>query len=95
MLDHWRRSTRCFIFAAIAHGPWSFALFRFIGGLGIGASTIAAPGYLSEIAPAKSRGWLVALFDGDFSAVGAACALIYALGMIVAFSIPKAADEAS
>jgi SHS family sialic acid transporter-like MFS transporter len=40
-------------------------------------------------------GWLVALFDGDYSAVGAACALIYALGMIVAFSIPKPAEEAA
>lgn len=40
-----------------------------------------------------AAGWLVALFDGDYSAVGAACAMIYALGMIVAFSIPKPADE--
>ena len=42
-----------------------------------------------------AAGWLVGLFDGDFSAVGAACALIYALGMIVAFWIPKTADEAN
>lgn len=41
-----------------------------------------------------AAGSLVALFDGDFAAVGAACALIYALGMIVAFAIPKAAEEA-
>jgi len=49
--------------AAFAIGPYSFAFFRFIGGLGIGASTIAAPTYVSEIAPAKNRGRLVALYQ--------------------------------
>ncbi len=48
---------------AFATGPYSFAFFRFIGGLGIGASTIAAPTYVSEIAPAKNRGRLVALYQ--------------------------------
>ena len=41
-----------------------------------------------------AAGSLVAFFDGDFSAVGAACAMIYALGMVVAFWIPKTADDA-
>ncbi|MFN8395015.1 MAG: sugar porter family MFS transporter [Bacteroidia bacterium] len=49
--------------AGLAADPWSFALFRFIGGLGIGASTIAAPAYISEIAPARSRGRLVATYQ--------------------------------
>lgn len=49
--------------AGLAVDPWSFALFRFIGGLGIGASTIAAPAYISEIAPARSRGRLVATYQ--------------------------------
>ena len=40
-----------------------FAAFRFIGGLGVGASTIAAPAYISEIAPAKDRGKLVAFYQ--------------------------------
>jgi SP family arabinose:H+ symporter-like MFS transporter len=40
-----------------------FSIFRFIGGIGIGASTIAAPTYVSEIAPAKDRGKLVALYQ--------------------------------
>ncbi|MFH1195742.1 MAG: sugar porter family MFS transporter [bacterium] len=48
---------------AFSIGPISFAFFRFIGGLGIGASTIAAPAYVSEIAPAKNRGKLVALYQ--------------------------------
>ena len=48
---------------AFANDPLLFAFFRFIGGLGIGASTIAAPTYVSEIAPAKDRGKLVALYQ--------------------------------
>lgn len=43
---------------------WSlFLVFRFLGGLGVGASSVAAPMYITEIAPAKSRGRLVALFQ--------------------------------
>lgn len=49
--------------AAWANDPWIFAIFRFIGGLGIGASTIAAPAYISEIAPARRRGRLVAMYQ--------------------------------
>jgi len=49
--------------SALASTPLSFAFFRFIGGLGIGTSTIAAPGYVSEIAHAKNRGKLVALYQ--------------------------------
>lgn len=48
---------------ALAAGPYMFAFFRFLGGLGIGVSTIAAPTYVSEIAPAKKRGRLVALYQ--------------------------------
>jgi sugar porter (SP) family MFS transporter len=49
--------------SAFANNPITFAAFRFLGGLGIGASTIAAPAYISEIAPAKNRGRLVALYQ--------------------------------
>ena len=49
--------------AALSDDPWVFAFFRFIGGLAIGASTIAAPAYVSEIAPANNRGRLVALYQ--------------------------------
>ena len=38
-------------------------LFRFLGGLGIGASSVVAPIYISEIAPAKHRGKLVISFQ--------------------------------
>ncbi len=49
--------------SAFANNPFVFAAFRFIGGLGVGASTIAAPAYISEIAPAKDRGRLVAFYQ--------------------------------
>lgn len=48
---------------AFSNDPYIFAFFRFIGGLGVGASTIAAPTYVSEIAPANQRGRLVALYQ--------------------------------
>jgi len=42
---------------------YSFILSRFIGGLGIGVSTIAAPLYISEIAPPAYRGRLAGMFQ--------------------------------
>ncbi|MFN0275277.1 MAG: sugar porter family MFS transporter, partial [Chitinophagales bacterium] len=51
------------ICSAVVNDPYTFAFFRFIGGLGIGASTIAAPAYISEIAPALKRGRLVAMYQ--------------------------------
>ena len=42
---------------------WSFFTFRFIGGIGIGISTIAAPLFISEISPAGDRGKLTGLFQ--------------------------------
>jgi sugar porter (SP) family MFS transporter len=41
----------------------SFYVFRFIGGLAIGASSVLAPVYISEIAPAERRGALTGLFQ--------------------------------
>ncbi len=49
--------------SAFSNDPFTFAFFRFLGGLGVGASTIAAPAYISEIAPAKNRGKLVGLYQ--------------------------------
>ena len=49
--------------SALANDPISFAIFRFIGGVGVGISGIAAPAYISEIAPAKNRGRLVGLYQ--------------------------------
>jgi sugar porter (SP) family MFS transporter len=48
---------------ALAPGPYIFSLFRFIGGLGIGVSSVAAPTYISEISTPNNRGKLVALYQ--------------------------------
>jgi sugar porter (SP) family MFS transporter len=41
----------------------SFYVFRFIGGLAIGASSVLAPVYIAELAPADRRGMLTGLFQ--------------------------------
>ena len=48
---------------AFAFNWYSFVLARFIGGLGIGASSVLGPMYIAEIAPAKQRGKLVGFFQ--------------------------------
>ncbi|MDB6155965.1 MAG: xylE [Chthoniobacteraceae bacterium] len=42
---------------------YSFIAARFIGGIGIGISTVVAPLYISEIAPAAHRGRLAGMFQ--------------------------------
>ncbi|MBV9223214.1 MAG: sugar porter family MFS transporter [Acidobacteriaceae bacterium] len=48
---------------AIAWDWYSLLVFRFIGGLGIGGSSVLGPMYIAEIAPAKWRGRLVGFFQ--------------------------------
>jgi sugar porter (SP) family MFS transporter len=56
-----------FLFAslgtAVATNWYLFVVLRFVGGLGVGVSSVIAPIYISEIAPAKARGRLVILFQ--------------------------------
>jgi len=56
-----------YVISAVGCGlAWSwpsFLLFRFVGGLGIGASSVLGPVYIAELAPAKWRGRLVAAFQ--------------------------------
>lgn len=49
--------------SALAQDVWQLMFFRFIGGLGVGASSVVAPMYISEISPAEQRGRLTALFQ--------------------------------
>lgn len=49
--------------SALAPDVYWLMFFRFIGGLGVGASSVAAPMYITEIAPTESRGRLTALFQ--------------------------------
>jgi MFS transporter, sugar porter (SP) family len=49
--------------SALANDWTIFILFRFLGGIGVGVSSVTAPIYISEISPAASRGKLVGLFQ--------------------------------
>ncbi len=49
--------------SAIAGSVFSFIVFRLLGGLAVGASSVAGPMYISEISPAKVRGRMTALFQ--------------------------------
>ena len=49
--------------SSISTDPITFAFFRFIGGVGIGISTIAAPAYISEISAPNERGKLVGYYQ--------------------------------
>ncbi|MEM9280590.1 MAG: sugar porter family MFS transporter [Verrucomicrobiota bacterium] len=51
------------IWSALATDVYSFMAARFIGGLGVGISTVAAPLFISEIAPPERRGRLAGMFQ--------------------------------
>ena len=48
---------------AFAWNWYALVIFRFIGGLGVGGSSVLGPMYIAEIAPAKLRGRLVGVFQ--------------------------------
>ena len=56
-----------YVVSAIGCGlAWNwpaFMVFRFVGGLGIGASSVLGPVYIAELSPAKWRGRLVGTFQ--------------------------------
>ncbi len=49
--------------SALAQDPYTFSFFRFIGGVGIGVSSVVAPTYISEISTPATRGRLGALYQ--------------------------------
>lgn len=49
--------------SGLAPDPYSFSFFRFLGGLGVGASSVAAPIYISEITSPQNRGKLGAMYQ--------------------------------
>jgi len=71
--DRFGRKTTLYIIAALylvsslgtalATNWYIFLFFRLMGGLGVGASSVTAPIYISEISPADKRGKLVGLFQ--------------------------------
>ena len=48
---------------ALADNWYVFLVFRLLGGLGVGISSVTAPIYISEVSPADRRGRLVGLFQ--------------------------------
>ena len=51
------------VWSGLAPEEYSLMVARFIGGVGVGISTVAAPLYIAEISPAKTRGRLAGLFQ--------------------------------
>jgi SP family arabinose:H+ symporter-like MFS transporter len=51
------------VWSGLAPDVWSLIIARFIGGLGVGISTITAPLYISEISPPERRGRLTGMFQ--------------------------------
>ena len=51
------------VWAGLAPDVYSFIIARFIGGVGVGISTIAAPLFISEISPPERRGRLAGMFQ--------------------------------
>lgn len=59
--------------SGVATGSAEFVFYRVIGGLAVGAASVLAPAYISEVAPARYRGALatvqqVAIISGLFAA---------------------------
>lgn len=48
---------------AVAQQWLLFVIFRFLGGIAVGASSVVGPMYIAEISPAKSRGRLAGMFQ--------------------------------
>lgn len=51
------------VWSAFANDVYGFMMARFLGGIAIGVSTVAAPLYISEISPPESRGRLAGMFQ--------------------------------
>ena len=51
------------LWSALSPDLTQLVIARFIGGIGVGISSVVAPLYLTEIAPAKMRGQVVAAFQ--------------------------------
>lgn len=49
--------------SALATDPYMFSFFRFVGGVGVGVSSVVAPTYIAEISTSSIRGRLVALYQ--------------------------------
>lgn len=70
--------------------PWSFALFRFLTGLGIGGEYAAINSAIDELIPARYRGWSDLAINGSFwigASLGAAGSLLVLNSTLVSPSV--------
>src|SRR5678815_1514500 len=64
---------------AFSWNLWSFALFRFLTGAGIGGEYAAINSTIQELIPARVRGWTDLVINGSFwvgAALGAVAAIV-------------------
>ena len=64
---------------ALSWNVWSYALFRFLTGAGIGGEYTAINSTIQELVPARYRGWTDLVINGSFwigAAIGAVSAII-------------------
>jgi MFS family permease len=64
---------------ALSWNIWSFALFRFLTGAGIGGEYTAINSAIQELVPARYRGWTDLVINGSFwigAALGAAASIV-------------------
>jgi MFS family permease len=108
LTDRWGRKKLFFITltvylcataaTAFSWNLWSFALFRFLTGAGIGGEYTAINSTIQELVPARVRGWTDLVINGSFwigAAIGAAATIVlldpdvlgYELGWRAAFLI--------
>jgi sugar porter (SP) family MFS transporter len=66
----------CGLGAGLATSIWMFIVFHFIGGIGIGFSSVAAPAYIAEVSPPRFRGRL-----GSLQQLAIVCGLFGALAL--------------
>jgi MFS family permease len=89
LTDRWGRKKLFFITVAVylvataatalSWNIWSFALFRFLTGAGIGGEYTAINSTIQELVPARVRGWTDLVINGSFwvgAAMGAAGSIV-------------------
>jgi len=89
LTDRWGRKKLFFITltvylcataaTAFSWNIWSFALFRFLTGAGIGGEYTAINSTIQELVPARVRGWTDLVINGSFwigAAIGAAATIL-------------------
>jgi SP family arabinose:H+ symporter-like MFS transporter len=74
---------------ALAWNWYALLIFRFIGGLGIGGSSVLGPMYIAEISPAKWRGRLVGFFQFN---VVAGILIAYLSNYLIGLALPGPSD---